>query len=241
MQPACACRGFTFSFGLFQSYYELDLLSDESPSDVSWIGTVASYLLIVIGVVSGPLFDLGYYKVMLFGGATMTCFGIMMLSLSKTYYQIMLTQGICMGLGCGVLYIPGIALVSRSFSARRAMALGLVTCGAPFGKFDTVHNSAFFDRAGRRDHLHHHFRPINQLPRVRMDGQGHGLHHDNVLYHRISSPAVGSGQPWRHQFRNGSKVVRQGCFQGSAFLDVHLCQLFRASELHPERAMCEVG
>jgi len=125
--------GFTFSFGLFQSYYELDLLSDESPSDISWIGTVASYLLIVIGVVSGPLFDLGYYKVMVFGGATMTCFGIMMLSLSKTYYQIMLTQGICMGLGCGVLYIPGIALVSRSFSARRAMALGLVTCGAPFG------------------------------------------------------------------------------------------------------------
>ncbi len=39
-----------------------------------------------------------------------------------------------MGLGCGVLYIPGIALVSRSFRARRAMALGLVTCGAPFGE-----------------------------------------------------------------------------------------------------------
>jgi hypothetical protein len=70
---------------------------------------------------------------MLFSGAAMACFGIFMLSLSKEYYQIILTQGICTGLGCGVLFIPGMALVSRSFNARRAVALGLVSCGAPFG------------------------------------------------------------------------------------------------------------
>ncbi|KIX00462.1 uncharacterized protein Z518_10602 [Rhinocladiella mackenziei CBS 650.93] len=125
--------GFTFSFGLFQNYYELVLLSSQSPSDISWIGTCASYLLIVIGVISGPLFDLGHYRTMLFGGAFMSCFGIMMLSLSSEYYQIILTQGICMGLGCGVLYVPGLALVSRSFTTHRAMALGIVTCGAPVG------------------------------------------------------------------------------------------------------------
>jgi len=94
---------------------------------------MASYLLIVTGVVSGPLFDLGHYRTMLFGGATVCCIGIFMLSLSTQYYQIMLTQGICMGMGCGVLYIPGIALVSRSFRKHRAIALGLVTCGAPVG------------------------------------------------------------------------------------------------------------
>lgn len=126
-------RGFTFSFGLFQNFYELGFLGDSSASNISWIGTTASYMLIVTGVVSGPLFDLGHYRTMLFGGAAMSCFGIFMLSLSTQYYQIMLTQGICMGLGCGVLYIPGLALVSRSFTARRAVAMGLVTCGAPVG------------------------------------------------------------------------------------------------------------
>ncbi|OAP62109.1 hypothetical protein AYL99_04312 [Fonsecaea erecta] len=125
--------GFTFAFGLFQNYYETSFLKTSSPSEISWIGTLASYLLIVIGIISGPLFDLGHYRVMLFGGAAMSCLGIFMLSLSSQYYQIILTQGICTGLGCGVLFIPGMALVSRSFRARRAIALGLVSCGAPFG------------------------------------------------------------------------------------------------------------
>ncbi|KAI1614256.1 MFS transporter, MCP family, solute carrier family 16, member 10 [Exophiala viscosa] len=124
--------GFTFCFGMFQDYYQT-FLPGKTSSEISWIGTLASYLLIVVGTISGPLFDLGHYKVMLFGGAVVTCFGIMMLSLSTQYYQIVLTQGICTGLGCGVLYIPGIALTSRSFSRRRAVALGLVSCGAPFG------------------------------------------------------------------------------------------------------------
>ena len=129
----CICRGFTFCFGMFQDYYQT-FLPGKTSSEISWIGTLASYLLIVVGTISGPLFDLGHYKVMLFGGAAVTCFGIMMLSLSTQYYQIVLTQGICTGLGCGLLYIPGIALTSRSFSRRRAVALGLVSCGAPFGK-----------------------------------------------------------------------------------------------------------
>lgn len=129
----CFVRGFTFAFGLFQNYYELNFLKDSSASEISWIGTVASYLLIVIGVISGPLFDLGHYKIMLFGGAAMSCFGIFMLSLAREYYQIILTQGICTGLGSGVLFIPGMALVSRSFSSRRAVALGVISCGAPFG------------------------------------------------------------------------------------------------------------
>ena len=64
----------------------------------------------------------------------MACFGIFMLSLSKEYYQIILTQGILTGLGCGVLFIPGMALVSRSFNRRRSVALGTISCGAPFGK-----------------------------------------------------------------------------------------------------------
>lgn len=126
-------RGPTFAFGLFQNYYETVLLADMNPSAISWVGTTGSYLLIVTGVISGPLFDLGFYRVMLIGGAAVSTFGCMMLSLSTKYYQILLSQGICMGLGCGVLYVPGLALVSRSFTTRRALALGIVTCGAPIG------------------------------------------------------------------------------------------------------------
>lgn len=85
------------------------------------------------GLVSGPLFDLGYYRSMIITGSVLSVFGIMMLSLASKYYQIFLSQGICMGLGFGLLYIPSLTLLSRSFVRKRALALGVATAGAPLG------------------------------------------------------------------------------------------------------------
>lgn len=56
-----------------------------------------------------------------------------MLSLSTQYWQIFLTQGLCIGLGCGMLFIPSMALISRSFVKNRSIAVGCTTCGAPVG------------------------------------------------------------------------------------------------------------
>lgn len=56
-----------------------------------------------------------------------------MLSLSTQYWQIFLTQGLCIGFGCGMLFVPSMALIGRSFIKRRSIAVGLTTCGAPIG------------------------------------------------------------------------------------------------------------
>ncbi|KAF1942161.1 MFS general substrate transporter [Clathrospora elynae] len=125
--------GFTLSFGAFQSYYKTTLLSTSSPSAISWIGTVQAWLLIVIGVLSGPLFDLGYFRSMLLVGNLLIVLGIMMLSLSKTYWQVFLSQGVCMGAGAGMLYIPSLAMVGVWFSTKRAVALGVVMSGIAVG------------------------------------------------------------------------------------------------------------
>ncbi|GES56889.1 major facilitator superfamily domain, general substrate transporter [Aspergillus terreus] len=125
--------GLTFAYGSFQSFYALEYLPMSGASAIAWIGTVQSFLLIVCGVVSGPLFDLGYYRAMIAAGSTLSVLGIMMLSLAHEYYAIFLSHGICMGIGFGLLYIPSIALVSRRFTRRRAVALGVSTSGAPAG------------------------------------------------------------------------------------------------------------
>lgn len=111
----------------------LDFLPSITTSAISWIGTIQSWLLIMGGLVSGPLFDLGYYRSMIISGSVLSVFGIMMLSLAREYYQIFLSQGICMGLGFGLLYIPSLTLLSRSFVRKRALALGVATAGAPLG------------------------------------------------------------------------------------------------------------
>jgi MFS family permease len=96
---------------------------------------VQAWLLIVIGVLSGPLFDLGYFRSMLLVGNFLVVFGIMMLSLSTTYWQVFLSQGLCMGLGAGLLYIPSLALVGIWFDKKRALALGIVMSGIAVGEY----------------------------------------------------------------------------------------------------------
>lgn len=66
-------------------------------------------------------------------GAFLSTLGIFMLSLSTQYWQIFLTQGLCIGFGCGMLFVPSMALISRSFVKKRSIAVGLTTCGAPVG------------------------------------------------------------------------------------------------------------
>lgn len=125
--------GLVNSFGVFQTYYASTLLSGHSPSSISWIGTVQGTLLLVVGVFSGPIFDRGYFRSMqLLSGAGLV-FGLMMLSLSTEYYQVMLSQGILVGICAGLLYIPSIALIPLYFKRYRGLALGLATAGGSFG------------------------------------------------------------------------------------------------------------
>lgn len=79
--------GFTFAFGSFQAYFESTLLPDQTASTISWIGTIQVFLLIFGGVLTGPLFDLGYYKTMLFTGAAVETLGVFLTSLCGEWYQ----------------------------------------------------------------------------------------------------------------------------------------------------------
>ncbi|KAK4925405.1 hypothetical protein LTR28_012260, partial [Elasticomyces elasticus] len=121
--------GYSMAYGAFQSFYELQFLPEHSASSLSWIGTFQGALLVLVGVIAGPLFDVGYYVILVYAGSFLLVFGIMMLSLSTTYWEVFLSQGLCMGLGSGLLYIPSLALVALSFERKRSLAMGIVTSG----------------------------------------------------------------------------------------------------------------
>lgn len=125
--------GITFAHGAFQSFYEQHYLQNTNPSAISWVGSIQSFLLIISGLWTGPIFDWGFYMYLIFCGATLSTLGLFMLSLSTKYWQIFLTQGLCIGFGCGLLFVPSMALIGRSFAKNRSIAVGLTTCGAPIG------------------------------------------------------------------------------------------------------------
>ncbi|QKX58095.1 uncharacterized protein TRUGW13939_05216 [Talaromyces rugulosus] len=59
--------------------------------------------------------------------------GIFMTSLGKEYWQIILSQGICVGIGNGLLFCPTISLVSKYFTTKKALTMGLAAAGSATG------------------------------------------------------------------------------------------------------------
>ncbi|GFF28591.1 riboflavin transporter MCH5 [Aspergillus udagawae] len=125
--------GIVNTYGTYQAYYESDLLRSRSSSEISWIGTFQGFLLIFFSIVGGPIFDRGYIRPLLMAGTSLTVFGMMMTSLATTYWQIFLAQGLCVGLGCGCLFLPSVAIVATYFSTRRALATGITAAGGSLG------------------------------------------------------------------------------------------------------------
>ncbi|KEQ75582.1 MFS general substrate transporter [Aureobasidium namibiae CBS 147.97] len=125
--------GIINTFGAYQTYYQSGILSSSSPSDISWIGSVQAFLLMLVGALTGPIYDAGYFRTLLSIGSFLVVFGFMMLSLCKTYWQVILAQGICVGLGAGCLFVPSVAILSTYFSTRIATAMGLAAAGSSLG------------------------------------------------------------------------------------------------------------
>lgn len=125
--------GILNAFGAFQTYYETGLLKDHSPSAISWIGSIQGFLLLVVGVLAGPIFDMGYFRSLAYIGSLMVIVGVMLTSMSTEYYQVFLAQGILVGVGAGFFYIPSIALVSSYFKKRRSFAVCTAACGSSIG------------------------------------------------------------------------------------------------------------
>lgn len=128
-------RGIANTFGAYQTFYEANLLKNESPSNISWIGSIQAFLLLIVGgVVTGPIFDAGYLRALVFVGSILVVFGMMMTSLCTEYWQIVLAQGIVVGAGAGCMMLPAVAIIPQYFTTKRAFATGVAASGSSIGK-----------------------------------------------------------------------------------------------------------
>jgi MFS family permease len=128
--------GLVVSWGSFQAFYVSTSPGQglsgghADPSVISWIGSVQNTLLLLGGAFGGRFFDAGYHRHMVGGGTVLIVFGLFMTSLVTRFYQALLAQGICVGLGMGLLLIPSVGLPSTWFVRRRGFAVGIVSSGA---------------------------------------------------------------------------------------------------------------
>lgn len=123
--------GFINSFGVFQTYFVETL--GHPRSDISWIGSVQIFLLFFIGTFSGRALDAGLFKFVFGVGVLFQMVGIFTLSAATRYWQIFLAQGLCIGIGDGLMFCPTMGLVSTYFSKKKALAVAIVACGSSSG------------------------------------------------------------------------------------------------------------
>src|ERR1700716_3205252 len=126
-------RGIINTFGVFHTYYEVHIVSSQPATSIAWIGSIESFFLMFGGVVTGPLFDAGYFYFLVPFGTFMVVFGYMMTSLASQYYQFLLAQGVCVGIGTGCMFVPAVALMPQYFEKRRALANGIAATGSSIG------------------------------------------------------------------------------------------------------------
>ncbi|KAG9230150.1 hypothetical protein BJ875DRAFT_165724 [Amylocarpus encephaloides] len=120
------CWGIGNTFDSFQTYYQIALLADETPSRISWIGSIQAFLLLFVGgVITGPIYDAGYLRSMVLVGSILAVFGMMMTSICKAYWQFVLALGIVVGTGAGCMLLPAVAVIPQYSTKHIAFATGI--------------------------------------------------------------------------------------------------------------------
>ncbi|KAH9474891.1 MFS-type transporter eupM [Psilocybe cubensis] len=94
----------------------------------------------LFGLVSGKLFDAGYFHALVITGSALFTIrfnipSLFMLSLVKPqhYAQVFLSQGVGMGVGLGLTFVPTVSSIVHHFQKRKVLATGIVMSGSSLG------------------------------------------------------------------------------------------------------------
>lgn len=125
--------GYVNSFGVLEAYYLQTFLSGYSSSDIAWISSLQYFFIFFMGLFTGRLFDAGLFKPTIAVGMVLFVFCQMMVSLSTTYWQLLLSQGVGSGIGFGIMFSLAVSIPAHWFNQNRGTAFGLVASGSSIG------------------------------------------------------------------------------------------------------------
>ncbi|CEH14823.1 Monocarboxylate transporter [Ceraceosorus bombacis] len=128
-----ASFGMVSSFGVFQTYYQMEILTASWPSQISWIGSLQTFLFFLLGMPVGRVFDAYGPKRLVFCGTLVLSFALMMTSLATQYWHFILAQGFVGGVGCALMFYPAPSSIASYFLRRRGLAMGIAVTGSSAG------------------------------------------------------------------------------------------------------------
>ncbi|KEY68597.1 hypothetical protein S7711_05779 [Stachybotrys chartarum IBT 7711] len=136
--PAAQCTKLTAprpkSYSVYLAHYlSHSLFPEARPLDYALVGGFNFAFALLVAPVATLLMRCYGVKAPMFLGVVLLPVGFVSASFATRAWHLYLSQGMCVGLGIGLLYIPAAAVVPQWFSKKRSLAFGICAAGSGIG------------------------------------------------------------------------------------------------------------
>ncbi|KAJ3276989.1 hypothetical protein HDV01_000041 [Terramyces sp. JEL0728] len=126
--------GISYIFGVYlEAYIKDPMLSSISISNISLIGSFTSAGLPFFAIPAGNLVDRFGHRAVGIVGGVMYMLSLILASISTSYWQLLLTQGVLLGISISVAYFPALTILSQWFVEKKGFATGIAVAGSGVG------------------------------------------------------------------------------------------------------------
>ncbi|RYC64466.1 hypothetical protein CHU98_g1744 [Xylaria longipes] len=131
-------NGFTWgvaaSYSVYLAYYlSNDLFIEGKPIDYAFIGGFNFAFALLVAPLATLLMRLHGVKTPMFLGVILLAIGLVSASFATRVWHLYLSQGVCVGSGIGLIYIPATTVVPQWFTRKRSLANGICVAGSGIG------------------------------------------------------------------------------------------------------------
>ncbi|KAJ6086240.1 Major facilitator superfamily domain general substrate transporter [Penicillium sp. IBT 16267x] len=131
--------GINFAFGVWQELYDSmskvpnTPFTGATPAQIDLIGTL-SIALMTIGAPFTTAWTKQYSpRAVVWSGGIIYSLALILASFSQALWQFLLTQGLLLGIGTCMAYMPSVTVAPTWFSRHRGLAMGIILAGTGFG------------------------------------------------------------------------------------------------------------
>jgi len=126
--------GIIATFGVFLAFYlDNDVFPGATDIDYAFIGGLNFSVAMLMAPVATYTCRRWHFKWTLGVGVTLLGGGFIAASFAKQIWQLFLSQGLIVGMGAGLIYVPSLPIISQWFGKRRALANGITSAGSGVG------------------------------------------------------------------------------------------------------------
>ncbi|KAI0450505.1 MFS transporter, MCP family, solute carrier family 16, member 6 [Xylaria acuta] len=131
-------NGFTWgvaaSYSVYLAYYlSNDLFTEGKAIDYAFIGGFNFAFALLVAPLATLLMRLHGVKTPMFLGLILLPTGFVSASFATRVWHLYLSQGMCVGSGIGLIYIPATTVVPQWFTKKRSLANGICASGSGIG------------------------------------------------------------------------------------------------------------